>query len=109
MAQYCEIAKATTNCTDNCYECLRGETKIRGIEIGDKVRYITEDPEDIKETGYYPPKGTIGTVIGIDSIFAVAPYLIQWPEGTTKWNGRWYVEKENIELVENFDQFIEKA
>ena len=43
MAQYCEIAKVTTNCTDNCYECLRGETKIRGIEIGDKVLYITED------------------------------------------------------------------
>ena len=99
MAQYCEIAKVTTNCTDNCYECLRRKTKTREIEVGDKVRYITEDPEEIKETGYYPPKGTIGTVIGIDSIFSVAPYHIKWPEGTTKWNGCWYVERKDIELV----------
>lgn len=99
MAQYCEIARTVTNCTDNCRTCLEEETKTRKIRVGDKVRYIAEDPDDIKETGYYPPKGTIGTVIGIDSIFDVAPYLIQWPKGTTKWNGCWYVEKENIELV----------
>ena len=99
MAQYCEIAKATTNCTNNYYECLRGETKIRGIEIGDKVRYVTEDPDEIKETGYYPPKGTIGIVIGIEALDCTAPYHIKWPEGTTKWNGCWYVERKDIELV----------
>ena len=75
------------------------ETKDREIEVGDKVRYITDDPDEIKETGYYPPKGTIGTVIGIDSIFSVAPYHIKWPEGTTKWNGCWYVERKDIELI----------
>ena len=103
MAQYCEIAKVTTNCTDNCYECLRRKTKIRGIEIGDKVRYISEDSKEYKESGYYPPKGTIGVVIGIEDLDCPAPYHIKWPAGTTKWNGCWYVEKENIELVENFD------
>lgn len=99
MAQFCELAGKVTNCTENCRECLEEETKTREIEIGDKVRYITEDPDEIKETGYYPPKGTIGTVIGIDSIFSVAPYHIKWPEGTTKWNGCWYVERKDIELV----------
>ena len=100
MAQYCEIAKTVTNCTDRCRECLEEETKARDIEIGDKVRYITEDPDEIKESGYYPPKGTIGIVIGIEDLDRPAPYHIQWPEGTTKWNGCWYVEKENIELVD---------
>lgn len=99
MTQYCEIAKATTNCTDNCYECLRDDAKIRGIKIGDKVRYIAKDSIESKESGYYPPRGTIGVVIGIEDLDYSAPYRIQWPEGTTKWNGRWYVEKESIELV----------
>lgn len=54
MAQYCEIAGKVTNCTENCRECLDEETKTREIEVGDKVRYITEDPDEIKETGYYP-------------------------------------------------------
>lgn len=81
MTRFCEISKT------------------QKIKVGDRVWYIVEDPDDIKETGYYPPKGTIGTVIGIDSIFDVAPYLIQWPKGTTKLNGCWYVEKKNIELV----------
>ena len=33
MAQYCEIAKATTNCTDNCYECLKENAKLRGLGL----------------------------------------------------------------------------
>ena len=99
MAQFCKIAGKVTNCTENCKACLEEETKDREIEVGDKVRYIADDPEDIKKTGYYPPKGTIGTVIGIDWIFAAAPYLIRWPDGTTKGDGFWYVGKESIELV----------
>lgn len=99
MAQYCKLASIVTNCTDNCRICLKEEAKTREIKVGDKVRYIAEDSIEDKESGYYPPKGTIGTVIGIDSIFDVAPYHIKWPEETTKWNGCWYVERENIELV----------
>ena len=44
MAQYCEIARKVTNCTENCKGCLEEEAKTREIEVGDKVRYITEDP-----------------------------------------------------------------
>lgn len=99
MAQYCEIAGRVTNCTENCKACLEEEAKTREIEVGDKVRYIAEDPEDVKETGYYPPKGTIGVVIGIENIYRAAPYHIQWPKGTTKLSGCWYVRREDIELV----------
>ena len=100
MAQYCEIAGKVTNCTDNCKVCLEEERNDREIEVGDKVRYISEDSIEDKESGYYPPKGTIGVVIGIEDLDCPAPYHIQWPEGTTKWNGCWYVEKENVELVD---------
>ena len=100
MAQYCELAGRVTNCTDNCRICLEEEAKTRAIKVGDKVRYIAEDSKEDKESEFYPPKGTIGIVIGIEDLDCPAPYHIQWPEGTTKWNGCWYVEKENIELVD---------
>ena len=99
MAQYCELAGRVTNCTDNCKTCLKEEAKTREIEIGDQVRYIAEDPEDIKETEYYPPKGTIGVVIGIKDFYYTASYRIRWPKGTTEGDGCWYVERKYIELV----------
>lgn len=99
MTQYCELAGQVTNCTENCKVCLEEETKTREIEIGDKVRYITEDSKEDKESGYFPPKGTIGVVIGIESIDYIAPYCIRWPEGKTKGDGCWYVRREDIELV----------
>lgn len=97
MAKYCEIAGKVTNCTDNCEECLKEETNDREIEVGDKVRYIAEDSIEDKESGYYPPKGTIGTVlwVGNDGVLC----QVRWPEGTTRGSGRWYVEIENMELV----------
>ena len=97
MAQYCVLARKVTNCTENCRECLEEERNDREIEVGDNVRYITEDTDEIKETGYYPPKGTIGVVIRIED--DAAPYLIRWPEGTTKSDGCWYVCRKDIELV----------
>ena len=97
MAKFCKIAGKVTNCTENCKVCLEEEANNREIEIGDKVRYITEDDVSEKELGFFPPNGTIGVVIKIED--DAVPYLIQWPEGTTKWNGCWYVERENVELV----------
>lgn len=97
MAQYCEIARKVTNCTDNCRICLEEEAKTRDIKVGDRVRYIAEDSKADKESGFYPPKGTIGIVIGIKG--DIAPYLIRWPDGTTKGDGFWYTDRESIELV----------
>ena len=97
MAKFCEISGKVTNCTENCKVCLEEETNNREIEVGDKVRYITEDSIEDKESGYYPPKGTIGVVIGIED--DAAPYLIRWPDGTTRGDGFWYVGRDDIELV----------
>lgn len=97
MAKYCEIAGKVTNCTENCKACLKEETSDREIEIGDKVRYIAEDSIESKESGFYPPKGTIGVVIGIEK--DAVPYHIRWPEGATEGDGCWYVGREDIELV----------
>ena len=97
MAQFCKIAGKVTNCTDNCKVCLEEETNDREIEVGDRVRYIAEDAAPAKELGFYPPKGTTGVVVRIEN--DDVPYLIRWPDGTTKGDGFWYVEKENIELV----------
>ena len=97
MPKFCEIAGKVTNCTDNCRECLEEEAKTREIEIGDKVRYIAEDSKEDKESGYFPPKGTIGVVIGIEK--DAVPYYIKWPKGTTKLSGCWYIRREDIELV----------
>lgn len=97
MTKYCELAKTATNCTDNCRICLKEDEKTREIKVGDKVRYIAEDSNEDKESGYYPPKGTIGVVIRIED--DAAPYLIRWPEGTTKGDGCWYVCRKDIELV----------
>ena len=97
MPKFCELAGKVTNCTENCKVCLEEEIKTREIEVGDKVRYITEDPDDIKETGFFPPKGTVGVVIGIEK--DAAPYHIKWPKGTTKPDGCWYVSRGDIELA----------
>lgn len=97
MAQYCKLAGKVTNCTDNCRICLEEEAKTRDIKVGDRVRYIAEDSKADKESGFYPPKGTIGIVIGIKG--DIAPYLIRWPDGTTKGDGFWYTDRESIELV----------
>ena len=97
--KFCQLAQTITSCTENCKACLEEETKTREIEVGDKVRYITEDSIEDKESGYFPPKGTIGIVIGIEDLDCLAPYHIRWPDGTTKGDGCWYVGRGDIELV----------
>ena len=46
MAKFCEISGKVTNCTENCKFCIEEETNDREIEVGDKVRYITEDSNE---------------------------------------------------------------
>lgn len=99
MSKFCELAGKITNCTDDCKRCLEEERNDREIEVGDKVRYIAEDSIEDKESGYFPPKGTIGIVIEIEDLDCLAPYHIRWPDGTTKGDGCWYVAREDIELV----------
>ena len=97
MPKFCEFAGKITNCTDDCKRCLEEELDVREIEVGDKVRYIDENAEEAEELGYYPPKGTIGVVVKVED--DAVPYLIEWPKGTTKRDGCWYVSRGEIELV----------
>ena len=97
MAKFCKIAGKVTNCTENCKVCLEEETNNREIEVGDKVRYIAENSIEEKESGFYPPKGTIGVVVRIENDSDT--YLIRWPCGTTKGDGFWYTAKDEVELV----------
>lgn len=97
MAQYCEIAKTVTNCTDNCRTCLEEETKTRKIEVGDKVRYIIDAATTKECPEFYPPKGTVGTVLWVG--YESGQCYIQWPEGTTEGSGRWHTEIKSVELV----------
>lgn len=99
MAQYCEIASRTTNCTENCKVCLEEETEVLEIKVGDKVRYITEDTDFKKKTGFYPPKGTIGTVLKVEVIGNLTEYHVKWTEGTTAFDGCWCARKQDIESV----------
>lgn len=99
MAQYCELAKTVTNCTDNCRACLKEEAKARKIRVGDKVRCIRENTDVNKKLGVYPPKGTIGTVVRVEDGFFL--YYVRWPKGTTIHDGCWYVSRDKIELVCN--------
>ena len=96
MAKYCVLARKVTNCTENCKVCLEEEERVRGIKVGDKVRYIIDAATTKEFPEFYPPKGTIGTVIGIED--GPFYYLIRWPEGTTQGDGCWYAKEEDIEL-----------
>lgn len=56
--------------------------------IGERVMFT--DPNAHKECPrWYPPKGTIGTVVQCNSVNNPA-VRVQWPDGTTGGNGCWY-------------------
>ncbi len=97
MAQFCEIAGKVTNCTENCKVCLEEEERVRDIKVGDKVRYIADAATTKEYPEFYPPKGTIGTVLWVG--YESGQCYIQWPEGTTEGSGCWHTEIKTVELV----------
>lgn len=64
------------------------------IEAGSRVKYIKEDTEDDKSTGYYPPIGTLGTVLLADDFGC----QVKWDEGTK--GGAWWCDLEDVEEEE---------
>lgn len=63
--------------------------------IGNKVRCV------YKIDCYHPEAGTIGTIIDYDSRETYCSYRVQWPEGTTMGNDRWWAINKYIELVKD--------
>lgn len=69
------------------------------MEIGSRVRYIHIDSEEKKETGYYPPIGTLGTVLRVYS----TDIFVKWDNGT-KGDGEWFCMIKDVEEVANMDR-----
>lgn len=73
------------------------------LKVGDRVRYIREDTEEDKATGFFPPIGTLGTVHNIDhdALHGVENMLVAWDKGT-KGDGIWWCYATDVEKVEGY-------
>lgn len=73
------------------------------FKVGDKVVFISKEQHD-KNSLFYPPEGTIGTVFKKDDD---GTYWVTWPEGTTlKCRGHypentWNIHAKYIKRVQN--------
>lgn len=67
------------------------------LNIGDRVRFIAEIIEELKESGYYPPIGTHGTVIDMNE----RGPCVKWNSGT-KGDGEWWCAFEDVEPVYHY-------
>ena len=68
------------------------------IKVGSRVKYIHEDTEDDKASGFYPPIGTLGTITYLDKECDDS-IQVKWDAGTSG-DGIWWCETENVEIVE---------
>lgn len=66
------------------------------ILIGDRVEFTDESAHKIFPA-VYPECGTIGTVTDVDKIGILK---VQWPTGTTAWDGLWHVSQNKVRKVE---------
>ena len=67
------------------------------MEVGQRVCYIREDTERAKETGFFPPIGTHGTVMEIDK----DGLRVRWDSGT-RGDGNWWCDFEDVEKVYHY-------
>ena len=74
------------------------------MKVGTRVKYIHADSGFDKESGFYPPIGTLGTVIKVDR----GIIKVKWDNGT-RGNGEWYCEVENVKEVGFNDGFDIKS
>ena len=73
------------------------------MEVGMRVRYIHEDSECDKRTGFFPPIGTFGTVERVDDRRkGKEQVLVQWDSGTIG-DGKWWCYWTDVEVVEGED------
>lgn len=74
------------------------------IKEGSKVKYLGINGKCHAGKGwigsYYPPIGTIGTILDINRSYGKPIILIQWPEGTTMGDGKWYCDEDFLEVVD---------
>lgn len=70
------------------------------MKVGMRVRYIHEDSEYDKRIGFFPPIGTLGTVLKVDpGPKGKEQIFVQWDSGTIG-DGRWWCYWTDVEIVE---------
>lgn len=71
------------------------------LKVGDRVRYIHEDAEDIKRWGWYPPIGTMGTIRTV-SPHPNGKVLIEvtWDYGVRGVDQTWWCLTTDVEKVD---------
>lgn len=74
------------------------------VKKGDFVRYANEERHK-KESKYYPAKDVVGKVIKVCDDWTCE---IQWPEGSTSSNDRWYAAWDNLEVLKTRPTKAEK-
>lgn len=74
------------------------------FNVGDKVRYIGKDHNDMPE--FYPPVGTIGTVV--NRLNEYDDVYVQWEKGSTSKEDCWYCDRYDLELVKDTDMINEE-
>ena len=63
----------------------------KNLKVGDMVIFCDgKSHRDYPE--YYPPIGTVGVIQGCEC----GDYLIQWPDGTTSLEDKWFCGKNQI-------------
>ena len=74
------------------------------MKVGIRVRYIHIDSEEDKATGFYPPIGTLGTVIETYKGYKDnEDILVKWDSGTSG-NGEWWCRSSDVEEVISEDK-----
>lgn len=64
------------------------------IVVGSRVKYIWQDDEYNKQIGWFPPAGTLGTVMDIDDWGDVC---VRWDSGTRP--GSWWCNPNHVKEV----------
>ncbi len=73
------------------------------IKVGLRVEYIREDTFDDKESGFYPPIGTCGTVVSVGSNTDIQ---VKWDNGTNG-DGVWWCEITDVKKADT-EQFLKE-
>lgn len=79
------------------------------FKVGDIVEYISDEFSQF-DSIYFPPKGTRGKIVGLES--EKTPNrcaLVQWEKGTTCGDGKWWVLLTIIKKVDKFPKYSFKV
>ena len=79
------------------------------FKVGDIVEYISDKVSQF-DSIYFPPKGTRGEIVGLES--EKTPNrcaLVQWEKGTTCGDGKWWVLLTIIKKVDKFPKYSFKV